>query len=66
MLNLHPVSLLHVKEPHHGLLTVLVTCVPSRGDRFYRVRLQERALQHLVARGRDVQGLEVNLDVSDL
>jgi hypothetical protein len=42
MLYDHPISLLHVKQPHDSFLTVLVIkCVPSRGEQPYSVGLQK-------------------------
>ena len=41
VLSLKSVSLLHVKQLHHGLLTLhIITSVLSRQDEPYRVRLQ--------------------------
>jgi hypothetical protein len=56
---LHPFSRIHVKLPQHGLLTVpFITCVPSRRDESYRVRLQTLAPLLLIARGRGRYGLK--------
>ena len=44
MLYDHPISLLHVKQPHDTFLSVLViTGLPSRGDLPYGVGIQELA-----------------------
>jgi len=67
ILYFHPIGLHHVKHPHESFLTVLViTGVPSRGDQTYSVGLHKLAPQQFIARGRDRQGLEENLNVSHL
>jgi hypothetical protein len=63
----HPISLLHVKQPHDSFITVLViTGVPSRGDQPYSVGLQKLAPKQFIPRVRDCQRLEKHLNVSDL
>jgi len=63
----HPIGQLHLKKSHDSFLTVLViTGLPSRGNQPYSVELQKPAPQHIIARGCDCQGLEKNLNVSDL
>jgi len=66
MLYDHPNSLLLVKHPHDKFLTVLViTGVPSRADQPYCDGHKKVVPQHFIARGRDCQGLDKNLNVSD-
>ena len=60
MLYDHPISLLHVKQPHDGFLTALITGVPSRMDQPYCVGLQNLAPQQFIARGRDCQTRETS------
>ena len=56
-----------MKLPHYIFLTLLViTCVASCGDEPFSVGLQNRAQQYIIARGRYRQGLEKNLNVSDV
>ena len=67
MLYDHPLSQLHMKKPFHRFLSVLViTGVPFRGIQSYRVGFQKLAQLQFISRGRDCQGLEENLHVSDL
>jgi len=65
MLYDHPISLLHLKNPHDIFIAVLViTGVPSRGDQPYSAGLQKHMAQQFIALARDSQGLEKNLNVS--
>ena len=52
-----PVSLLHVKQPLHGLLIVhVITCEICRQDEYYCFGLQKRKRQQRIRSGRDPQG----------
>ena len=56
-----------MKKLYHRFLSVLViTGVPFRGIQSYSVGYQKLAQLQFIARGRDCQGLEENLHVSDL
>jgi len=62
---LQPINLLHMQQPHHGLLTVLVvTCAPSGRYESYCVGLQETFTQQLIACRRDSYLIEKNLYIS--
>jgi len=56
-----------VKQSHESFLIALFTTgVTSRGDQPYSFGFQKVAPQYFIARGRDHQGLEKSLNVSDL
>ena len=55
-----------MKQSHDVLTAPIITCVSSRQNQPYRVRLQKLAGQQLIARGRDCQGLEDILNVNVL
>ena len=67
MLNNQPISLLRVQQSHDSVLTVIViTGVPYSVAQTYSVALKQLPTQHFIACGRDYQGLEKYLNVSDL
>jgi len=58
---------MHVKQARDSFLTLLaIACVPSRGNKSYSVGLEMRAPQHFIACGRNREGREENLIVSNL
>jgi len=67
MLYDHTIVMLHVKQPYDSSLTVLVIIgLHSRADMPYSVGIQKHAPQHFIACGRDCQGLQKNINVSNL